>query len=74
MAIELQNQISLYKKNLEYTQKLQKCYHGKHARPSNYALKNKVWLNSKYIWTFLNTTPSSKTNLQARITQEMENS
>ena len=43
--------MSMYRKNLQYTQELQKHYHDKYAKPRSYALENKVWLNSKYIKT-----------------------
>ena len=41
--------MSVYRKNLEYAQKLQKRYHDKHAKPKSYTTGDQVWLNSKYI-------------------------
>lgn len=49
LATELQNLISIYKTNLEYTQNFQQRYHDKYAQPRSYVSRDKVWLNSKYI-------------------------
>ena len=49
LATELQTLISVCRKNLQYTQELQKHYYDKHAKPKSYAPEDKVWLNSKYI-------------------------
>ena len=51
LATMLQILMSIYGKNLQHTQELQKCYYDKHAKPRSYALGDKVWLNSKYIKT-----------------------
>ncbi len=41
--------MTLYRKNLYHTQKLQKQVYNKVVKPKSYAPSNKVWLNSKYI-------------------------
>ncbi len=43
--------MTVYKKNFQYTQVLQKWYHNKYVKPRSYAQHKKVWLNSKYIKT-----------------------
>ena len=48
---ELRNLIAVYRKNLQYTQKLQKWAHDKRTKPRSYVPGEKVWLNSKYIKT-----------------------
>ena len=41
----------VYRKNLHYTQELQKQTYNKEVKPWSYAFDKKVWLNSKYIKT-----------------------
>ncbi len=43
--------MAVCRENLQHTQKLQKQYHNKHAKPRSYTPGEKVWLNSKYIKT-----------------------
>ena len=43
--------MSIYRKNLFHTQKLQKLTHNKSVKPQSYAFSDKVWLNNKYIKT-----------------------
>ena len=51
LLAELQELITVCRKNLHYTQELQKQAHSKGVKPENYLLDNKTWLNSKYIKT-----------------------
>ena len=51
LATKLMELTTVCRENLQYTQKLQKRYHNKHAKPRRYAPGEKVWLNSKYIKT-----------------------
>ena len=51
LVTELQTLMSVCRENVYYTQELQKCYYNKHAKPRSSALRDKVWLNSKYIKT-----------------------
>ena len=48
---KLRNLIAIYRKNLQYAQKLQKRVYDKRTKPRSYAFSRKVWLNSKYIKT-----------------------
>ena len=48
---ELRELIDICQQNLLYAKKLQKKVHNKGAKPQNYAPREKVWLNSKYIKT-----------------------
>ena len=41
--------MDICQQNLLYAQKLQKKAYDKGMKPTNYALGEKVWLNSKYI-------------------------
>lgn len=41
--------MTIYRKNLQYTQDLQKRHYDKVTKPRNYALDNKILLNNKYI-------------------------
>ena len=41
----------VYRKNLYYTQKLQKRTYDKNVKPKNFIFNNKVWLKTKYIKT-----------------------
>lgn len=43
--------MTVYKKNPQYAQELEKRYHDKHAKLKSYSLDEKVWLNHKYIKT-----------------------
>ncbi len=51
LVTELKELMAFCRENLQYAQELYKPYHNKHAKPRSYPLKNKVWLNSKYIKT-----------------------
>ena len=51
LGTKLKELMTIYKGNLQHTQKLQKQYHDKYAKPRSYALDEKVWLYSKYIKT-----------------------
>ncbi len=48
---KLKDLMTIYRKNLYHTQKLQKQYYNKTIKPKSYAPSDKVWLNSKYIKT-----------------------
>ena len=48
---ELRELIEVCYKNLVHTQELQKRAHDKRVKNQSYALRKKVWLNSKYIKT-----------------------
>ena len=48
---ELQELMTICRKNLHPTQKLQKQAYNKGIKPKNYVLDEKIWLNSKYIKT-----------------------
>ena len=43
--------MDICQQNLLHTQELQKRVYDKGVKPQSYALKEKVWLNSKYIMT-----------------------
>ena len=43
--------MTICRKNLYHTQKLQKQAHNKGVKPKSYTFSDKVWLNSKYIKT-----------------------
>ena len=49
LLAELRELMTVCRKNLYHTQKLQKQAHNKGVKPRSYAPGNKVWLNSKYI-------------------------
>ena len=49
LANELRELMIVCRKNLQHAQNLQKRAHDKSTNSRNYALGNKVWLNSKYI-------------------------
>ena len=51
LPTKLHNLMSIYRKNLQHAQDLQKRYHNKYAKRGSYAPGDKVWLNSKYIKT-----------------------
>ena len=51
LLIELRELMIVYKENFYYTQELQNQAYNKGVKPKNYALNDKVWLNSKYIKT-----------------------
>ena len=51
LLAELKELIIVCKKNLHYAQNLQKRAYNKGVKPRSYALRDKVWLNSKYIKT-----------------------
>ena len=51
LSAELRELIIVCWENLHYAQELQKRAHDKGVKPRNYALGEKVWLNSKYIKT-----------------------
>ena len=51
LLTELRELMIVYRKNLYYTQKLQKQAYDKNVKPRSYAFSNKIWLNSKYIKT-----------------------
>ena len=46
---KLQNLITICQENLHHVLKLQKQAYNKSGKPKNYALGDKVWLNSKYL-------------------------
>ena len=43
--------MTVCQQNLHHVQKLQKQVHDKGIKPQNYALGDKVWLNSKHLKT-----------------------
>ena len=43
--------MSMYRKNLQYAQELQKRYYDKNIKPKSYTPRDKAWLNIKYIKT-----------------------
>ena len=43
--------MTVCRENFYYAQELQKRAHNKRVKPKSYALRDKVWLNSKYIKT-----------------------
>ena len=51
LLAELQDLITVCRKNLHHAQKLQKRAHNKGVKPRSYDPVDKVWLNSKYIKT-----------------------
>ena len=51
LLAELQELMTISRKNFYYAQKLQKQAHNKSIKLKNYTFGNKVWLNSKYIKT-----------------------
>ena len=51
LSAELRELMIVYCKNLHHAQKLQKRAHNKEVKLQNYALGEKIWLNSKYIKT-----------------------
>ena len=51
LLVELQELMTVCRKNLYHTQELQKRAYDKGVKPKSYALGDKVWLNSKYIKT-----------------------
>ena len=51
LAKKLRELIDICQQNLFYAQKLQKKAYDKDVKPQSYALKEKIWLNSKYIKT-----------------------
>ena len=51
LSAKLRELIIVYQENLHHVHKLQKQSYNKGAKPQNYALSDKVWLNSKYIKT-----------------------
>lgn len=51
MVTELWELIVVCKNNLIYAQKRQKRFYDKYAKPRNWGVSEKVWLNSKYIKT-----------------------
>ena len=51
LLVKLQELMTVYLKNLNYAQKLQKQAHNKSVKPRSYASGNKVWLNNIYIKT-----------------------
>ena len=50
-AKELREQMNICQQNLFYAQELQKKVYDKGVKPRSYVLREKVWLNSKYIKT-----------------------
>lgn len=63
----------VWKKNLQHAQKLQKQAHNKAVKPRNYALGNKIWLNSKYIKTKQNLKLEPKFFNPFQVLQPIEN-
>ena len=51
LANKLRELVTIYRKNLQHAQELQKQYHNKATKHKSYAPGKKVWLNSKYIKT-----------------------
>ncbi len=51
LSIEVREVMTVYKKNLHHTQKLQKRANDQVMKPRRYTPSNKVGLNSKYIKT-----------------------
>ena len=51
LSTELQELMTVYRKNIHHIQQLQKKAHDKGVKLRNYASGNIVWLNSKYIKT-----------------------
>ena len=51
LSKKLSKLIIICKKNLYYTQKLQKRAYNKGVKPKSYVPNDKIWLNSKYIKT-----------------------
>ena len=51
LSAKLRELMIICQENLYHAQELQKCAHDKGVKPRNYALGEKVWLNSKYIKT-----------------------
>ena len=51
LSIKLRKLIIVCRENLYYAQELQKRAHNKGVKPRNYAPRDKIWLNSKYIKT-----------------------
>ena len=51
LLVELQELMTVCRKNLYHTQKLQERAHNKDIKPRSYASSDKVWLNSKYLKT-----------------------
>ena len=54
LSAELRELMIVCRKNLHYTQELQKQAHDKGVKPRSYVSGEKVWLNSKYIKTKCN--------------------
>ena len=51
LSSKLRELIIIYQKNFDYAQELQKQVHDKGVKLRNYALSDKIWLNSKYLKT-----------------------
>ena len=51
LLTKLQELMTVSRKNLHHTQKLQKQAHDKAVKPRSYAPSDKVWLNRKYLKT-----------------------
>ena len=51
LSAELQELMTVCRKNLHHTQELQKRAHNKGVKPRSYAPSDKVWLNRQYIKT-----------------------
>ena len=51
LSAELRKLMIVCQENLHHAQELQKKAYDKEVKPQNYALRKKVWLNSKYIKT-----------------------
>ena len=51
LSAELRELMIICQKNFYHAQELQKPAHNKGVKPRNYALGDKIWLNSKYIKT-----------------------
>ena len=51
LSAELRELMIICKENFHHTQELQKRAYNKGVKPKNYALDDKIWLNSKYIKT-----------------------
>ena len=51
LLAELQELMTVWRKNLYHAQELQKQAHDKDVKPRSYVPNDKIWLNSKYIKT-----------------------
>ena len=48
---ELRELMIVYHKNLHHAKEIQKWAHNKGVKPRSYVFDEKIWLNTKYIWT-----------------------